>query len=91
LQVKEITSDGHCLYRAVADQMNSVAAFVGAANVPHAWLQADATAGSSSSLRSFDFVELRKRAAAYIRSHPSEFTPFLGLEEGSLEFEDYCR
>lgn len=37
-----------------------------------------------------DCNSLRGLAADYLRSHPEEFCPFLGLELGDAEFETYC-
>jgi OTU domain-containing protein 6 len=37
-----------------------------------------------------DFNALRAVAASYMRSHPEEFCPFLGLELGDSEFDAYC-
>ncbi|KAF5732693.1 OTU domain-containing protein 6B [Tripterygium wilfordii] len=77
LTVNEIKPDGHCLYRAVEDQL------------------AHLSGGSSP----YNYEELRKMAAAYMRKHASDFLPFFlsenAVEEDSDEsqakrFEDYC-
>jgi len=70
LQVKEILSDGHCLYRAIADQLA---------------LQND---------KSPSYLELRQRAAAYLRDHPDDFLAFITDDEGNPlpaeSFSAYC-
>ena len=38
-----------------------------------------------------NFASLRKIAAVYMRANPSDFAPFMGFEESSQEFNDYCR
>jgi len=56
LQVKDISADGHCLYRAVAHQLQL------------------------RNASSCDYLACRSTAAAYMRSHPADFEPFI---EGS--------
>jgi hypothetical protein len=74
------------MYRAIANQMNDLFA------------ESHSPAGASSSgsgvpaeWKDIGFADLRRRAASYIRSNPSDFAPFLGLEASSVEFDDYCR
>lgn len=91
VQVKEVLSDGHCLYRAVADQMllllnasSSPSTSSSEAHHPtdqaHHWNREDC-----------DFARLRARAGQHMRDHASDFAPFVGVDEASPEMEDYCR
>ncbi|KAG6386719.1 hypothetical protein SASPL_151892 [Salvia splendens] len=75
--INEIKPDGHCLYRAVENQL------------------ALQSGGSSP----YNYQELRKMVAAYMREHATDFLPFFlsenmadGESEESLteRFEDYC-
>lgn len=77
LTINEVKPDGHCLYRAVEDQLALV------------------SGGSSP----YNFQELRKMVAAYMRGHSSDFLPFFlsenmveGESESSLteRFDNYC-
>ena len=77
LKVKEIISDGHCLYRAIADQLSFVQQ------------QGEAeTNGMASTLK---FNDLRLIAANYLRENSDEFAPFVGFSSGSTEYERYCQ
>ncbi|WCJ24177.1 Deubiquitinase OTUD6B [Euphorbia peplus] len=77
LAVHEIKPDGHCLYRAIEDQL------------------AVHSGGSSP----YNYQDLRKMVATYMREHTSEFLPFF-LTEDMIEenagdsiaerFESYC-
>lgn len=78
LRVKEIISDGNCLYRAVADQLRITAA---AASAPAA----------SAAAAPLDFADLRALAARHMRQHACDYAPFLGLEVDSDEFAAYLR
>ena len=71
LTVREMISDGHCLFRAVADQL--AAARLAAAA---------ATPASSVSSPPLDHVGLRRLAAAQIAAHLSDFLPFLTSDDG---------
>jgi OTU domain-containing protein 6 len=75
LRVKEVASDGHCLYRAVADQLKFILVPLGKAN----------------EAKDLDFVGLRQLAASTIREAEADFAPFLGIEAGSVEFSEYIR
>ena len=55
---KEVRSDGHCMYAAVADQLQ----------------QNGTKVGSEEPL---GYQAVRRKAAAYIQSHPDDFAPFL--------------
>ncbi|WOL16217.1 hypothetical protein Cni_G24999 [Canna indica] len=77
LTIKEIKPDGHCLYRAVENQLSL----------------------HSNNTSPYNFQELRKMAANYMRNHGCDFLPFF-LSEGTVEvdadrepmerFERYC-
>lgn len=78
LTVHEIKPDGHCLYRAVENQLTVLS-------------------GCSSP---YNFQELRKMVASYMRQHASDYLPFF-LSEHNMDinldvspaeiFEGYCR
>lgn len=74
LCVKEILSDGHCLYRAIADQLNINS--IHALGLP---------------INDINFISIRRIASDYLRTHASEFAPFVGVEADSSEYENYCR
>ena len=38
----------------------------------------------------YDYLQIRKIAGKYLRENPGEFAPFLGLDENSVEYADYC-
>lgn len=76
LAVKDIPSDGHCLYRAIADQLRS--------------LQLSLTLPDDVAPDQLDFKALRSLAAEHLRQHREEFAPFLGLEPHSADYEEYC-
>lgn len=63
LQEKEIRADGHCLYSAVADQLDQLQISLGAAP------------GSTPDLPGYKLV--RSVAADYIEKHQDDFVPFL--------------
>lgn len=63
LQEKEIRADGHCLYSAVADQLDQLHIPLGA------------TAGSKHEVPIYKVV--RAAAADYIEEHQNDFVPFL--------------
>lgn len=76
LTINEIKPDGHCLYRAVEDQL------------------ARMSGGSSP----YNYLQLRKMVASYMRDHPSDFIPFLPWENTTSDeqsqgerFENYCK
>ena len=70
LQEKEIRADGHCLYSAVADQLEQLAIPLGAA--------------ASSDKPTHAYLVVRAAAAEYIQAHADEFEPF--LEEPLSEY-----
>ena len=73
LRVREIISDGNCLYRAVADQLR----FTAPAASP-------AAAGSL-----LDFAALRALAAEHMQQHSEDYAPFLGLDAAGPEYAAY--
>lgn len=81
LKVKEVLSDGNCLYRAVADQCRSS---------DRQQVEAALAQVPVEELDLTDFAVLRRLAAAYIRQHADSFAPFLGLDIADPEFESYC-
>ena len=38
----------------------------------------------------YDFITLRKMASTYMRNHPDDFSPFLGLLSTDEEYKTYC-
>ena len=75
LKEQEIRSDGHCLYAAVADQLQNH----GMSLAPKSKLEIPEFDKSPASLR---YKSTRQVAASYIAQHPEDFEPFL---EGSLD------
>lgn len=86
LQVKEIASDGNCLYRAISDQLRLIAD-----SVPvHSSSSSPSTASPLSvSIPRKSFAELREMAATYMRSHRDDFMPFMDID-GEQGYEAYC-
>lgn len=86
LAVRDIRADGHCLYRAIEDQLAQQAPAAGPAG-------GDGGAGSGGQAAA-DVQALRALAAAYIRSHADDFMPFIYDEdEGGApaeQLEAYC-
>ncbi|GFR39954.1 hypothetical protein Agub_g32 [Astrephomene gubernaculifera] len=80
LGIREIRADGHCLYRAIEDQLTQ-----------HAQ-QAPTSSSSSTSVP--DYQTLRRLAAAHIRSHADDFLPFVYDEDAAggpaEQLEEYC-
>lgn len=67
LAEKEIRADGHCLYSAIADQLQQLEIPLGAAP--------DSTPDVAATLEPYRVV--RHAAAEYIEAHPNDFAPFL--------------
>ncbi|KAI5208269.1 cysteine proteinase [Aureobasidium subglaciale] len=67
LAEKEIRADGHCLYSAIADQLEQLGMPLAAAP--------SGTPDVASTLEPYKIV--RQAAAEYIESHPMDFAPFL--------------
>lgn len=61
--------DGHCMYRAVQDQLSLHS------NDQHQ--QAATTATNENDNQTDDVMDLRKKTADYIRNHRGDFLPFL--------------
>lgn len=68
LKIHPIPADGNCLYRAVADQLHTLAAAAAQAAAPPPVTP--------------DHRALRTRAAEFIRVYWEDFAPFLPYEEG---------
>jgi OTU domain-containing protein 6 len=90
LAVKLIASDGHCLYRAVVDQIKLQPSDVESpAGVFTFGLSVSgsvkATVGQQNTL---DVKQLRQAVASELREHSDDYKPFVGLDGG--EFEEYC-
>jgi len=84
LGVKEMKPDGHCMFRAIEDQLRC---------------EQDPSVPASSGTVALDYLELRRLAAAHMRDHAEQFIPFLEAEavegvDGDLDsvgrFEKYC-
>jgi OTU domain-containing protein 6 len=89
MKVKEVLSDGNCLYRAVADQCKPTdKQYVDTSTTCSTNL---ALVEDETDLDLTDFVTMRKLAGAYIRQHPDSFAPFIGVDVADPEFESYCR
>lgn len=80
LKVKDIPSDGHCLYRAIADQLRGSSLQV-----------AMPSYADCSDVQQVDLRILRRIAAEHIRRNRDEFAPFIGFDAESSEFDNYCR
>lgn len=76
LSEREIRADGHCLYSAVADQLEQLGMPLGTAPSP--------TPDIAATLEPYKLV--RQAAAEYIESHPNDFAPFL---EEPLDYYAY--
>jgi len=74
LEVKEIISDGNCLYRAFADQLKHTT---------------EKKAGAATCNCAPDFADLRALAAEYMSAHADEFAPFVGCDADSAEYREY--
>ncbi|KAI8472716.1 MAG: hypothetical protein J3K34DRAFT_519584 [Monoraphidium minutum] len=88
LGIQEIRADGHCMYRSVEDQLRATARAAKAAKAPVAKAAgvrfADAGSDSDGSDGGGDvpsYQELRELAADHLRSHASEFSPYLVPED----------
>ncbi|KAJ2077330.1 OTU protein [Coemansia sp. RSA 988] len=70
LSIMGIRPDGHCLYSAIADQVNTY------------------------HRHSASYLQMRKRAAEYMRANHADFIPFMTHDDGDLfsetDFEKYC-
>lgn len=87
LAVKAVPSDGNCLYRAIEDQLRH--GFQ--ASTAEVAVSEEALAAAPAAVAAaVDHYALRCLAAEHIRRHAEEFCPFLGFEEGSSGFRDYC-
>ena len=82
LQVKEVISDGHCLYRSIADQLLH-------------YHSASAQQNINNDHSPIDFIKLRRTAADYIRTHAENFAPFIDSctsgDGNDPAFDAYCK
>lgn len=72
LQIREISSDGHCMYRAVEDQLAQRSKVNASSEIPLTVNNLVLKAESFMSVK-----ELRSRTAEHMRSHGDDFLPFL--------------
>jgi OTU domain-containing protein 6 len=79
LQIREIQSDGNCLFRAIADQLR----YDGTSSSS----SSNSNSGIGTGKNSLDHISLRALAALHIRSHKNDYEPY--LEEGT-HFPTYC-
>ena len=86
LVVFEVEADGHCLYRALADQINR-----STDDSVHVFTQLQSH--SQPQKNSIDMGELRSIAANEIQSHRESYAPFMGIfgddAESNAEFDGY--
>ena len=90
LKVKEVISDGHCLYRSIADQLpQSVLNEIDSNTLD---ITSSSLSSSNANPNDINFIKLRKIAAQYIREHGEDFAPFVGCESSNdPEFDRYCK
>ena len=87
LKIHHVAADGHCLYRSVAHVIREEDAFslkkfkshVDSLNLP----ESDLTRGT------FDFKQLRRLCAAFMKNARDDFAPFVTLPSGKT-FAAYC-
>jgi OTU domain-containing protein 6 len=77
LSVRDVPSDGHCLYRAIADQLRLLSLPVSPSITEEYGVI-------------LDFKNLRKIAANHLRSHREQFAPFICSDTDSTHFDEYC-
>lgn len=83
LAIKLVASDGHCLYRAVVDQLHcrpSSDAITGVFN----FSLNDSPAGQPSAAPGVK--ELRQAVANELRTRPEEYKPFIGKALSQVDF-----
>ncbi len=90
MQIRDIPSDGHCLYRAIADQLSLILDH-GDSHDHHKGKKGKVPSQSLTSQAPPDFKELRRIAADHIRRNANEFAPFIGVLPEDEEFESYCQ
>ncbi|KAI5927071.1 hypothetical protein F4810DRAFT_652211 [Camillea tinctor] len=81
LAEREIRPDGHCLFAAVADQLEQL-------GVP--LLQTSTTKGKEGGEET-EYRTVRRVATDYMAAHPDDFAPFLAEEEQQEGLEGYVR
>ncbi|MCJ1362870.1 hypothetical protein MMC16_001976 [Acarospora aff. strigata] len=73
LKEKEIRPDGHCLYSAVADQLNQI----GVGLIPQISPQIASSETDTSPVGLVDYKIVRYAAADFMSQNPDDFIPFL--------------
>ena len=76
LIIKEVISDGNCLFRAIADQLPILIP-----KYPYLteYLHTYSTINNTN-MTSYNYIVLRKIASGHISDHFDEYGPFLGFE-----------
>ena len=91
LKVKEVISDGHCLYRSISDQLKEPSGG-GILGGDLSNELGEHSSSSSDRPDDMEFIKLRKMAAEYIRQNADDFAPFIGCTSADdPEFDLYCR
>ncbi|GJP37373.1 hypothetical protein CLOM_g21786 [Closterium sp. NIES-68] len=78
LTLREVKPDGHCLFRAVEDQLRGVGVGVGGV-----------VSGADGCGGEVDFWGLRAAAAAYMLAHADDFMPFVVAELASGDLQPH--
>ncbi|KAA1095434.1 hypothetical protein PGTUg99_031226 [Puccinia graminis f. sp. tritici] len=97
LQIFEIIPDGHCLFSAIADQMNVLSGQTNGRSTSTTTTPTQGDEAVGGAFR-YTYQTCRKLASEYMRKHPEEFIHYLpgqddGLEAGlmsSKEYEEHC-
>ncbi|MCJ1485387.1 hypothetical protein MMC06_005561 [Schaereria dolodes] len=78
----EIRSDGHCLYSAIADQLNHYGVDLESED--------EATVDQNKGVPQAGYKIVRRMAAQYVSEHPEDFSPFLDepLDEYIVKIRD---
>ena len=77
LVIKEVISDGNCLFRAIADQLPLLIPIY-----PYLaeYLHTYSTINNTNNTNVYNYIILRKIASRHISDHFDEYGPFLGFE-----------
>lgn len=89
LSMKDIPSDGHCLYRAIEDQIKNLPDGGQAVTARLSLLQKDLSISQSDS-DSCSYVALRKLCAAHLLKNQEDFIHFVEVEDEE-GYKAYCR